>query len=645
MFNLTLIIAAIATAMVYVLSSYGLIVTYRVAGVFNFAFGYQAALSAFFFWQMTSEWHVNVVVAALVDVFGLAPVVGAVVQRVLFSRRREVLSSLIITLGLGVFLDGLITLLWGKYIGAETVSSVFGSAYWRFLGSAVTASEVGTIACAVVVGVGVYLLINHSQTGMRMRAVVDSPELASATGIPYGRMSGAAWVIGSVLAAISGVLLAPLVNLDVGLLSELVVDAFAIVAFAGMVSLPMVVIGSVLLAYVQELADRYPNVIPFSLVGTGASESLPFIMLAIVLLVHPAVRRTVRVVGGGLQRQLRARASGNVSTAIAIVVVLTVVAELLNASWSFNGEQVACYAIAALSLVLLVGASGQISLCQVTFMGGGAVIMGKLTAIGWPWGLALLGGVLASALAGLIVALTAFRLRGLFLALITYAFAYAALVLVFQNQNVISFAGLSVNRPAFFGVNLNNDRSFLIFTDVFLVLVILAVGAVLRGPWGRALQTLSAGDAVASVSGISVRVWKMLVFAVSAGLAGLAGGLAATSNITITGSSFSPDQSVALLVFALVGGITTPTGAVVAGVIAGAGSPILGTFISNPGGWALVLFGVMAMDTTIRYPAGLGGLLPSTLPGLPRLAGRLGRARARRPAGVEPTAISGSGAA
>ena len=107
---------------------------------------------------------------------------------------------------------------------------------------------------------------------------------------------------------------------------------------------------------------------------------------------------------------------------------------MLNPSWAFTGQQVAAYSIAALSLVLLVGASGQISLGQVAFMGITAVLMGHLTAEGVPWGVALLIGVIASAVAGFVLSLAAFRLRGLFLALITYAFAYAALFVLFRNQ-------------------------------------------------------------------------------------------------------------------------------------------------------------------------------------------------------------------
>ncbi len=619
MFNATLLISVLATAMIYLFATYGLVVTYRVAGVFNFALGFQAAFSAFVYWQMVTGWHIDRYLAAALVVLVISPIFGIAVQQSLFRRRREILSAIIITLGLGTGLDGLIGVLWGESAEVRTAPSLFGRKYWHIGHAVLTANEVGVMAIAIVVGLLVWLLMSRSRLGLQMRAAVDDPELAGATGTPYGRVGSSAWIIGVMLASIAGIMLAPEVNLEVNLLNALVVNAFAVVAFSGMTSLRMAVLGALILAYAQALVQRYPEV--FSFVGAGAPDVVPFVMLGIVLLVHPAARRTVRVVGGGMQRRLRERASGNFSFALVLGVLLTVVALLLNQSWAFAAELSACYALAALSLVLLVGASGQISLCQVSFMGIGAIVLGQLSSL--PWGVGLIIAVAAAAAAGLLVSLTAFRLRGLFLALVTFAFAYAVNVLLFENPRVISFAGLTVARPAFFGIDFVNERNFLILLTVIVLVAIAIVGTILKGPWGRALQTLSAGDSVASVSGLSVRTWKMVVFTVSAGIAGLAGALFAAVNQTVTGSSFIPEQSVFLLVFVVVGGVTTPVGALMAGVIAGASGQILHLVVANPGSWSLVLFGVMAIQMAIQYPAGYGGMLPRSLPGLERLGARL----------------------
>jgi branched-chain amino acid transport system permease protein len=621
MFELTLLFSAISVASVYVLASYGLIVIYRVGGVFNFALGFQGAFAAFLYWQVVVDWGLNKYVGAILVVFVSGPLVGLLIQQVLFRRRRDVLTAMIVTIGLGVAISGLIQVLWPTDV-IRTAPSLFGEGFFRVAGTTVTHNNVGVAIVGVVMGGLVWLLLNASKIGIAMRAVVDDPQLAEASGIPSSRVNGIAWMVGSVLVAAAGVLVAPLVNLQIAVLSVLVVNAFAVVAFAGMSRLSLVLVGSLVLAYVQELADKYQK--DFDFIGGSPRGVVPFVALALVLLLHPAVRTKVRVVGDTLQARQRERAHGAVGWAIFLAIFLAVIATMISPTWTFTAQLCACYAIAALSLVLLVGGSAQISLCQIAFMGLSAVVMGKLLKHDVPWGIALIGGSLAASVAGLLVALTAFRLRGLFLALATYAFGFAMLIVLFQNDSVIGVAGLSVPRPSLFGIDFSNERSFLAFLIVIVVVVLILVGALLRGPWGRALQTLSAGDTIAEVSGLPVRQWKMAVFALSAGLAGLAGGLFASTSLNVSGETFAPEASLTLLVLAVVGGVTTPAGAVIAGTLAAASAPLLQLVVGNAGAWSLVLFGVMAMQVAIMYPAGYGGLLPRGKPLSKFLARRSG---------------------
>jgi branched-chain amino acid transport system permease protein len=615
----TLLVAVIATAMIYVLSAFGLIVTWRVSGVFNLAFGFQAALAAFLYWQIAVGWGVDKYLTAAIVILVFGPLMGVVIQQCLFRRRREILTSIIVTIGLGVAIQGVIQTTWTTS-EVRTVPSLFGGDFFSVGGASVTVNEVGVIASTIVVGALVWLLLNRSGMGLRMRAVVDSPDLAGASGIPYARVNAIAWAVGSTLAAISGVLIAPMLNLDLAILGALVVNAFAVAVFAGLSSLPMAVLGALVLAYVQGLTDEFPEA--FEWVGGSPRSVVPFVMLAIVLLVHPAAQRTVRVVGGGMQRAVRERASGSGTLAVGLAVLLAIVAASLSTTWAFTATQSACYALAALSIVLLTGASAQISLAQVTFMGVGAVCMGKLLEQGVPWGVGVAAAAVGAAVAGAILALTAFRLSGLFLALISYAFAFAALYLIFQNDQVIGPTGLFVERPEFLGIDFADERNYLALCMVVLVLAIIGVAALLRGPWGRALQTLTSGNAVADVSGVPVRMWKLQVFVVSSALAGLAGALFAGANLTVTATSFLPEASLVLLVFAVVGGITTPAGAVIAGALAMASDDILNLFVDRAGNVSLILFGLMAMQVAIMYPSGFAGGLPRRLPSLRAVFGR-----------------------
>ncbi len=236
MFDPVLLVSVVAMATIYALSAYALVVTYRVTGVFNLALGFQAALAAFLYWQLTVGWGIDKYLSAIVVVGVLAPLLGLAIQQTLFRKRRDVLTAIIVTIGLGVAINGLMQTVWDTSV-VRTVPSLFGSGFVTILGTTVTVNEIGVVVTSAVIGLLVWLLLNRSRAGLRMRAVVDGPDLAGATGIAYARMSGIAWMIGSVLAAVSGVLLAPMLNLDIVILSSLVVNAFAVAVFAGLSSL------------------------------------------------------------------------------------------------------------------------------------------------------------------------------------------------------------------------------------------------------------------------------------------------------------------------------------------------------------------------------------------------------------------------
>lgn len=606
MFDIVFLVSVVAVAMIYAISAFGLLVTYRVAGVFNLAFGYQAAFAAFLYWQCAVGWGIDKYVSAVLVAAIAMPLFGVAIQQALFRQRRDVLTGVIVTIGLGVALNGLIQTLW-KTSDVRRVPSLFGEDVVSALGTNLSVNELGVIVLTGVIAFAVAALLHRSRAGLRMRAVVDAPELAGATGIPYGRVSALAWAVSSCLAGMSGILLAPLLNLDVNVLSTLVVDSFVVAVFAGLSSMRLAVVGALLLAYLQGVTELYPTY--FEFLSGSPRDVLPFIMLAIVLLVHPLARRQIGVVGAGLERVARERAAGSWVRAAAMAIVIAAALAAINDYWTFVAINVAIASLAALSIVMLTGASAQISLCQFTFLGLGAIGLAKLTEAGAPWILAAAAGVVLAMVAGLIVALTAFRLRGIFLALISLAFAYAALIVLFQNDRVIGAGGLFAERPVgVLGLDFTDERTFLALVVLVLVVAIVAVGTMLQGPWGRALQTLTAGDAVAGVSGLPVRLWKMAVFVVSAGLAGLAGALYIGANGIVTAESFVPAQSLTLLVVVVVGGITSPSGAVLAGLILVGSPELLDLVVSNAGNLTLIIFGLTAMQIGVMHPQGLAGL-------------------------------------
>lgn len=593
--------------MIYALAAFGLIVTFRVTGVFNLAFGFQASLAAFLYWQLTVPWAVNPALGAALVIFVAAPIMGVFIQATLFRKPRDMLTAIIVTLGLGIGLGGLIQTVW-RTSEVRAVTSVFGSGTVTVLGTIVTANEIGVIVTAIVTGIALRLLLTRSRLGLHMQAVVDNVDLASATGIAYNRINAIAWAVGTTLASAAGILLAPLLNLNVDILSVLVVYAFAVAVFGRLRSMPLALIGALLLAFAQAWVDRHPGVLAF--LSGSARDILPFLFLVILLLLQPKTLAQLRVVGGGLQRLARERSDESPLPAMLAVTALAGLAFMLGDYWVFIAIGGVIFALVALSVNVLTGGSAQISLCQVTFMGIGAVSAAKLLEAGIAWPVAAVGAMGAAGVAGLTVAVCAFRLRGLYLTLLTLAFAYAAMQLIFENSYVIGPAGVRVGRPQFGPLSFASNTSYLVLVVGVLLILMWAVARGLQGPWGRALAIMAAGDEIAEVAGLGVRGWKIRVFVVSAVLAGLAGVLFAGAQDLVSAQSFSPAASLTILAIAVVGGVTRSSGPVIAGFLMAASSPLLALLFGNPGNLSLVLFGIMTVQVAVMYPEGYAGLVP-----------------------------------
>ena len=222
-------------------------------------------------------------------------------------------------------------------------------------------------------------------------------------------------------------------------------------------------------------------------------------------------------------------------------------------------------ALIMLSLVLLTGYGGQISLCQLTFVGVGAFTMGKVAAGGSPLG--LVAAFVVTALIGAMVALPALRLRGLYLALATFAFAQAMTAAFFNNNNVFGQGGaLKVARVELFGLTLHGKRAFFLFIAGVFALAAVAVLAMRRASFGRRLTAMSDSPAACATLGMSLTRTKLAVFALSAGLAGVAGALYGGLQGSVGTADFQVFQSLVLLLLAVLWGVDSVTGVLLAGL-------------------------------------------------------------------------------
>jgi branched-chain amino acid transport system permease protein len=502
-------------------------------------------------------------------------------------RGATVAQSLVVTVGLTVLLLGVAQTIWDPGEGRE-IPGFFEPHGFRLAGIFVTWHEVITIIAGVGVAVFLWLLLSRTRIGIAMRAVVDDRNLLSLNGARPDRVSTLAWALGASLATVAGILLAPVLQLQQLQLTLLVVNAYAAAMVGRLRSLPLTYAGAIALGLIESFVTGYVHLTGWL---AGLQLSIPTLFLFIVLLALPEARlRTARLAGAVAPRIPTRRAS--FTGALALVGVAAVAAQMLSSADLIRVGQGLAFALIMLSLVPLTGYGGQVSLCQMTFAGLGAFAMAKFGVNGSVLGI-LFAAVLAAGV-GALVALPALRLQGLYLALSTMAFA-ALMDKMFFEQVFGSGGSVEIARLKIFGVHFTSERSYFILLAIAFALMSMLVMALRRGRFGRLLAAMRDSQVACATLGLSLARTKLMVFMLSAGMAGIAGalfgGLAGAAGPT----NFLMFQSLPILLLAVIGGITTASGA----LIGGASFAILGVLeekVPSIGGLTFLLVGLGAVS-------------------------------------------------
>ncbi len=616
---LSFTVLGIVSGAVYGILATGLVVTYKTTGVFNFAQGAVGMVAAFSYWQIWQDWHWPFLLAIAFIVLVEAPLMAIAVEFVLFRRIHgaTVERSLMVSLGLLVILLGIATIFWS---GPDVIRSV--PAYFTAADGTVAAvhlfgangitiqdQQILIVVVAAVVAVLLGVFLRSFRLGVAMRAVVDDPDLVAMAGARPHRMAQMGWALGFMLAALAGVLIAPLVG-QTGLTSTqltlLALNGFAAAVVGRLRNLPMTFVGALMLGLITQYCVGYlPGHINAGLAAV-LTEVIPVVFLFVVLLVIPAARLAPagRLAVRPSPRVVTARQS--IAGAVLLVAGMAVLAVLAGATALATLSQGLAFGIVGLSLVLLVGYAGQVSLCQLTFMGIGAFTMGKVLGGGSWWG--VLVAVVVSGAVGALVALPALRLRGLYLALATFAFGEVMFTAFFSNSSVISDGtSVGVGRlrlPFMHGVG---DQAELIEVAVAAALCALFVGLVRRSAFGRRLVAMSDSPAAFATVGLSSVRTKVIVFTLSAAMAGLGGVLYAGEQGGIGANDVQFFASLTLLLFVAIWGIRTLTGALLGGVTAAA-LPVLQTHLPRSLADLTGLAAGIGIVLLARHPDGILGM-------------------------------------
>jgi branched-chain amino acid transport system permease protein len=595
---ISFVVAGVVTGSIYAVTASGLVVTYKSTGVFNFAHGAVGMLMAYLYWQLWQGWGWNPVLSLVLVLFVVAPVFALVVERVLMRPLYgSALSTMIVvTLGLFLVLYGMVSTIWDQTL-TRNLPQWFAGDQVDVLGVNLTYEDLITVGCAVVVALALWSLFRFTRVGVSMRAVVDDPSLASLTGARTNRIAGFAWIVGFMLAGLAGILLAPGSGMSVAILSELVIFGYAAAIVGRLSSLPLTYLGAMILGVSESLAVGY---VPASYLN-DVTAILPMGLLIIALLLLPQSKLTVgRIVR--LRPPKPASLRSTVFGAALIVVGTLLVGVFVTGNNLYTLGLALTIGLGALSLVLLSGYGGQVWLCQFTFMGLGAWAMSKVG--GGDSVVGVLAAIGLCAAAGGVLALPALRLRALYMALATLAFAVLMDQLFFTNPSILPSGSMSVGRPVIFGMHFTTDRAFMVLVAVVFALCLIGVGALRRGPFGRRLVAMSDSQTACATVGMNIIRTKFVTFVIAGGLAGLAGALYGGMARIVSFSQFDFVNSLVLFVAVALAGITVLSGAVQAG-IGVALLPLIATHIPSFAGFTYVLFGV-GIIAVGRNPYGLG---------------------------------------
>ena len=591
---LPFLVTGIVSGSLYGLAGVGLVLTYRTSGVFNFGHGALAAGSAYLFYSLHVTHHVPWPVAAGITLLVFGVVVAWALERLTRSLG-DVPEAVVVVATVGLLL-GIQGLLWLQYgTSLRPFPDFLPTSGFHISGVAVTYAQVISFVLATASAFGLYGFLRRHRLGVAMRAVVDNPTLLALSAESPRRVRLAAWSIGSLFAALSGILLAPTLGLDATLLTFLVVQAFGACAIGMFSSLPLTYLGGITVGLAASLATKYFSNPPFN----GIPPAVPFLVLLVVLLAVPASRfpkrraslRSLIPEVKPMPRRTAAILTG--AGLIALAVVPTVVGTRLPV-WIGGLQSMIVFG----SLALLVWTSGQISLCHAAFVAVGVTTMSHMThGLGLPWGVALLLSGLVAVPVGALVAIPAIRLSGLYLALATLGFGVLMQFVFFPTSFMFGKTlQVSAPRPKLSFIDTTHDKQFYLLVLAIAVACMVVIVAIATSRLGRLLRAMAETPTMLTTHGLGVNVTRLIVFCVSAFFAGIAGALAVSQYGSASTAPYGPVSSLLYIAVLAMCGTRLLRSSILAAALL---SVVPGYLTSFDSSRQMFAFGVIAVAATI----------------------------------------------
>jgi ABC-type branched-subunit amino acid transport system ATPase component/ABC-type branched-subunit amino acid transport system permease subunit len=631
----TFLFLGLGNGAVYAALAVALVVTYRSSGVLNFATGAQSLYAAYTYTLLRQGQLLQPIpglratvsvggpmgfVPALLITLAIQALLGAIIYLLIFRplRNHRAVAKAVASLGLASLLTALVN----YQVGTQQLLAgpIYPQNRYTVGGVTIPMDRVWfavTIVAVALVLTGIFRL---TPFGLATRASAESEAGALVSGLSPDRIALFNWMISSVVAGLAGILIAPLVPLVPGSYTLFIVPALAAAVVGRFYALGPAVITGLALGALESVAV-YLNV-AHSWFPAGAGEVLPLIVVLVMLVARGKTlpsRGTLATLTLG-----RAYRPRSLALPLGIGVPAAVVALYL-----FHGglrdALITSFimAVIALSLVVVTGYVGQISLAQLTLAGVAAFALSTIAnSWGVPFPIAPVLAALFATVVGVVVGLPALRIRGLLVGVVTLTLAAALEGVWFQNNSIDGGAsGLAVPVPRLFGLNLGIGSgsdfprpAFGLLCLVVLVLVAVAVAKLRTSRLGSAMLAVRADERSAAASGVNVARVKLTGFAIGAFIAGLGGTLLAYQALNVDDSPFTAIGGLALFTTVYLAGITSVSGGLLAGVISAGGVVFfMLSSVFSVSNWYAVIVGASVIVTVIFNPEGLVGPLHAKL--------------------------------
>lgn len=618
----------------------GLVVTYQGSGVVNFAYGSMAMWVAYVYADLRNgaypfpvpglpdRYHFNGDVGfrwALLLAMLTAGVLGMVVYLLVFRplRRAPALAKVVASIGLVIVLMSLVDRRFADK-SATRVDAILPREPITFADN-ITVPRDGIWLAVIVLALAAALwaATRYTRIGLITRAAADNEKGAVLAGFSPDFLAGLSFVVASLVGGLIAILAAPMIQLSSGVFTfGFLIPALGAALLGKFRFIWPTVVAGLVIGMVQSTFTKVQSDLSW-FPKYGAREGLPFLVIIVAMVVLGERLPDRGAVDGW---RLPAVPPAKVTaTTVAVPVVVAITGLLvLGPLWRGAIMTTTIAAVLALSLVVLTGFGGQTSLAQMAFAGIAGFALSKL-ALQWniPFPIAPFLAACGATIFGVIVGLPALRVRGTNLAIVTLAGGVAISELIFKNPDYVgdvSTGGAKIPHPKLggwdLGLVLGSKSSRPVFgialVGVALVLS-LAVANVRRSATGRRMLAIRSNERAASAIGISVANGKLLVFTLSSFIAGVGGCLIAYRFGTVSDVSYGTVASLTALAVAYLGGITSVSGAVTAGIVASSGVAFFATsrVVGSLGKWEALIGGVLLIFTAVQNPEGIAGAFRS----------------------------------